>query len=162
MERHSTPFTPPVHPVSLLFALFAAAAVADAVHELDEGEEHGDNDAADNHGEEHNHDWLQKRGHGGDGVIDFIVIVVGDFEKHFGQRAGLFADIDHANDHRREDAGSLEGGRDGFALFYALMNASDSIADNDVAGGFFHDGKRLEDGHTAADQRAQGPREPGN
>src|SRR5579864_2882586 len=107
-------------PIALI-SIFAAAGVADAVHEVDEGHEHGDDNTADDDGQEDDHDRFEQGSHGGDGIIDFIVVVIGYLEKHFGQGAGLLADIDHADDHWWEDAGGLEGGGNGFALFDAFM-----------------------------------------
>src|SRR5437899_1690488 len=39
------------------------------------------------------------------------------------------------------------------------MDGADGVADDHIARGFFDDGKRLQNGHTAADERAQGSRE---
>src|SRR5436305_3270159 len=88
-----------------LLGLGAAVFVlaADAYDQADEREEHGDDDAADNHGQKHDHDWLEQRGHGRDGVIDFVVVIVSDLHEHLRQSAGLLADIDHADDHGREN-----------------------------------------------------------
>jgi len=47
----------------------------------------------------------------------FLVVVIGNLEQHFGQRAGLIADVHHAADHPGKDAGGLEGCRDRFASF---------------------------------------------
>src|SRR6185437_7544158 len=112
--------------------------------------EHGDNDTADDDGQEYDHDGFQKGGHGRDGVVDFFVVVVGDFEQHFRERAGLLTDVHHADDHGREDAGGFQRGGDGFTLFDAVMDRLHGAADNDVAGGFAHDGKRLQNGNAAA------------
>jgi len=38
------------------------------------------------------------------GHVDFIFVVVGDSRQHLGQRAGLFANVDHARDHAGENA----------------------------------------------------------
>ena len=135
---------------------------ADPVHQSDEGQEHGNDDAADDDGQEDNHDRLEQRGHGRDGVIDFVVVVVGDLEQHFRQGAGLFADVHHADDHGGKDAGSFEGGGDGFALFDTLVDGVDGVGDDDVAGGFFDDGQGLEDGDAAADEGAEGAGKAGD
>src|SRR5580765_5700552 len=99
---------------ALLFATFFATLVfvfaADLVHEVNEGQEHGDDDAADDHGEEDDHDRFEEGGHGGHGIVHFFVVVIGDFEKHFREGASLFADVDHADDHGREDAAGFERG----------------------------------------------------
>jgi hypothetical protein len=58
----------------------------------------------------------------------------------------LFADVDHADDHGREDAGGLEWGGDGFAFLDAFVDGADGGADDDVAGGFLDDGEGLENG----------------
>ena len=59
----------------------------------------------------------------GDGVVHFFVVIVGDFQEHFRQGAGLFADVHHADDHGRENAGGLQRGGDGFAFLDAFMHA---------------------------------------
>ena len=148
--------------IGLILVTLAAALAADPVHQLDEGQEHGDDDAADDDGQEDDHDRFEQRGHGRDGVIHLVVVVVGDLEQHFRQGAGLLADVHHADDHGREDAGGFEGGGDGFALLDALVDGADGVADDDVAGGFLDDGQGLEDGHAAADQGAEGAGEAGD
>src|SRR5207245_8408142 len=113
-------------------------------------------------GQEHNHDRLEQGSHSGDGVINLFVVVIGNLEQHFGQSAGLFTDIDHADNHGRKDAGSFQRGGDGFTLFDALMHVIDRIADDDISGSFFDDSQRLQDGHAAADERAQCARKTGD
>src|ERR1035438_1652402 len=146
----------------LIVFILGACLAADLVHQLDEGQEHGDHDAADDNGQEDDHDRLQQGGHGGYGIIDFVVVVIGDLEEHLREGAGLLADVHHADDHGGKDAGGFEGGGDGFALFDAFVNGADGVADDDVAGGLFDDGEGLQDGDAAADQRAQGAGKPGD
>src|ERR1035437_614955 len=137
-------------------ALAALAAAAHSVHHLDEGHEHGNDDAPDDDGQEDDHDGFEQGGHGRHGVIHLLVVVLGDLQEHFRQGAGLFADVHHADDHGREDAGSFERRSDGFALFDTLMDGVDGVGDDDIAGGFFDNGEGLEDGNAAADERAEG------
>src|ERR1035441_499682 len=146
----------------LIVFILGARLAADLVHQLDEGQEHGDHDAADDNGQENDHDRLQQGGHGGHGIIDFVVIVVGDLEEHLRESAGLLAYVHHADDHGGKDAGGFERGRDGFALFDALVHGPDGVADDDVAGGLSDDGEGLQDGDAAADQSAQGAGKPGD
>src|SRR5208282_620822 len=143
--------------VSLLLSV-----AADPVHQRDEGKKHGNDDTSDDDGQEDNHDRLQERGHGCHRVIHFVVVVIRDFEEHFREGAGLFADVHHADDHGGEDAGSFERGGDGFTLFDTLMDFADGFADDDIAGGLFDDGQGLQDGHTAADEGAERARKAGD
>ena len=74
----------------------------------------------------------------------------------------MFADVHHADDHGRKDARSFQGRGDGFTLLDAFMNTADGIADDDVSGRFLDDGQRLQNGNTAADERAEGAGEVGD
>ena len=61
--------------------------------------------------------------HCGDGVVHFNVIGVGDnLGEHFGQRAGLFADIHHAHHHGGENTRLAQGTGDGFSLFWTMSS----------------------------------------
>src|ERR1700722_20208849 len=137
----------------------ALAGGVDAIHERDERKEHRDNDAAYNHGQKDDHDRFQQRRHGRHGVIHFFVVVVGDLQQHFRQGAGLFADVHHADNHRRENAGSFQRRGDGFAFLHAFMDCAHRVTDDDVAGSFLHDGQRLQERHAAADESAERARE---
>src|SRR2546430_1964632 len=90
--------------LALIVLITFATGVTDAVHEVDERQEHGDNDAADNDGQEDDHDRFEQGGHGSDGVIDFFVVVIGNLQQHFRQGTGLLTDVHHANDHGGKDA----------------------------------------------------------
>ena len=46
--------------------------------------------------------------------VDFFVVEVGDLGQHLVQAAGLLADRDHRDDHRREDLRLLERRGDRF------------------------------------------------
>jgi hypothetical protein len=61
-----------------------------------------------------------------------------------------------------KDAGGFQRGGDGFAFLDAFMDGGDGVADDDVAGGFLDDGQGLQNGHAAADQRAQSAGEAGD
>ena len=96
-------------------------------------------------GQKDDHDRFEQGGHGGDGVVHFFVVVVGDLHQHFGQGAGLFADVHHADDHGRENAGGFQGRGDGFAFLDAFMDGGDGVADDDVAGSFLDNGQGLQE-----------------
>src|SRR4030095_2099140 len=57
------------------------------LHELDQRQEQGNHDTTDDDRQENNHDGLQQRGHGRDGIVHFIIIVVSDLHQHLGQGA---------------------------------------------------------------------------
>src|SRR5689334_7020656 len=67
----------------LITAAFFAAG-ADFVHQVNQGQEHRKDDAADDDGQKDDHDRFEERSHGRDRVINFLVVVVGDLEEHFG------------------------------------------------------------------------------
>src|SRR5436309_12166047 len=58
---------------------FAAAGVADAIHEVNQWQKHRNDDAANDDRQEDDHDRFEQRSHGGDGIINFFVVVVGYF-----------------------------------------------------------------------------------
>src|SRR6185312_13789622 len=134
--------------IGLVAAVFVTTH---AVHQGNQGQEHRDNDAADDHGQKDDHDGFQQRSHGGHRVIHFFVVVVGDFQQHFGQRAGLLTDVHHADHHGRKHFGSFQRRRDGFAFFHTVMNRLHGAAHDDVARSFFNNGERLQNRNTAAD-----------
>src|SRR6266404_7150380 len=78
---------------------FKSRLLLQALDDADERQEQRDYDCADNEREKHNHDWLQRRGHGCDRVVHFVIIDIGDLQKHLGELSGFFADVDHADDH---------------------------------------------------------------
>jgi hypothetical protein len=45
--------------LDLLFFVLPAAGIADTIHEIDEWQEHGDDDAADHNGQEDDHDRFE-------------------------------------------------------------------------------------------------------
>ena len=59
-------------------------------------------------------------------------------------------------------SGGFERRGDGFAFFDAFMDGVNGVADDDVAGGFFDDGQRLQNRHAAADQSAERAGEAGD
>src|SRR5271154_7149590 len=143
---------------SILF--FASAIVsADVVNHGNQRQEHRNHNAADNHGQKNNHDGFEQGSHGGHGVVHFFVVVVGDLQKHFRHGTGLFAHVHHADDHRRKNAGGFERRGDGFAFLDAFVDFDNGVADDDIAGGFLHNRKRLQNGDAAADERAERSRE---
>ncbi len=77
--RPSLSISYPILPLpgwSRLIALLPVAGGIDAVHEGNQRQEHRDDDAADNHGQNHDHDGFQKRRHGRHRIVHFLVIVV--------------------------------------------------------------------------------------
>ena len=100
-------------------------------------------DRSDNEREKHNHDRLERRSHGCDRVVHFVIVNIRDFQKHLGQLSGFFADVDHADDHRRKRATGFERLHDRFAFLYAIVHLRDRAGDHHVAGSFAGDVERL-------------------
>ena len=107
------------------FRIRGSRLLLQAADDADERHEQRDHDRADDEREENDHDRLERRSHGRDRVVDFVVVNVGDLQKHFGQLTGLFADIDHADDHGRESAAGLERLHDRFAFLHAIVHLRD-------------------------------------
>jgi hypothetical protein len=102
------------------------------------------------------------RGERGDGVVDLVVIDVGDLEQHFRQLAGFLADVDHGDDHGGNTLLAFERGDHRFALLDGVVDLVDGVGDDDVAGGVAGDVEGLEDGHAGGDQGAEGAAEAGD
>src|ERR1022692_3626350 len=128
----------------------------------DQRQEHRNHDAADDDGQKNNHDGFEQRSHRRHGVVHLFIVIVGNFEEHFRHGAGLFTDVHHADDHRWKNTGRLQRRGDGLAFLDAFMELADGVADDDVAGGFLHNGQRLQNGNAAAHERAEGAREAGD
>src|ERR1043166_7308437 len=62
-----------------IFTLFAAATLTDAVHQVNQWQEHSNDDAAHDHRQANNHDRLQQGGHGRNGIVDLVIVIVGNF-----------------------------------------------------------------------------------
>src|SRR5215207_8725518 len=92
----------------LWFLRRSVAAVGHLADEGEEGEVHGDDDAADGDAEEADHDRLDEGQKGGDGRVHLLLVEVGDLAEHGVERARLFADGDHLRDHVGEDVGRLQ------------------------------------------------------
>ena len=70
-------------------------------------------DGADDQAEGDDQDRFEEADEGADEDIDLVVVVVRDFEEHFVEIAGFFADVDHVGDDGVDDAGGAEGSAKG-------------------------------------------------
>src|SRR5580692_9207298 len=117
---------------------------------------HGNNNAADDHAQNDDHDGL----HGGQqvfhGRVHFILVEVRDFLKHRVHGSGLFADTDHLGDHAGKYAGVLQRVDQRAAGFDGFARLSDGALDDGVTRGARGDVQTFENGHTAGDQGAKG------
>src|SRR5580658_10799244 len=136
-----------------------AARVLEACQFADQREQrqvHGNDDAADNHAQDDDHDGL----HGGQqvfhGRVHFILVEVRDFLEHGIHRAGLFADADHLGNHAGKHAGVLQRIDERAARFDGFARLDDGALDDSVAGSARGDVQALQDGHAAGDQGAEG------
>ena len=133
------------------------------LHRLNDGDQRQkqrDDDGSDDHGQEHDHDRLQQRGQTGDGVIHLIVVDFRHLQEHLGELPGFLADVDHADDHGREDAAGFERLHDGFTFLDAVVHLADGLANDVVTRRFAGDVERLEDRHAAGHERTQRAAEP--
>src|ERR1700691_2497367 len=143
----------------------SAARVLVACQFADQREQrqvHGNDDAADDHAQDDDHDGL----HGGQqvfhGRVDFVFVKVGDFLQHGVHRAGLLADADHLGNHARKYAGVLQRINQGASSFDGLAGLGDGALDDRVTGGARGDVQTFQDGHAAGDQSAERPGEAGD
>jgi len=147
-------FASEICPRNGLFALFAVAFTAQVGDHGNQRQKHRDDNAADDDGQKTIMDRFQKRSHGRHGIVHLFVVIVGNLEQHFRHGTGLFADVHHADDHRRKHARSFERRGDSFAFLDTFVNLGDSVGDDDVAGGLLDDGQGLQNRHAAGDERA--------
>ena len=70
--------------------------------------------------------------------------------------ARFFANIDHADDHRREYAAGFERLHDRLALLHRVVNFRDGVSNDDVARGIAGDIQRLQNRYTGSHERSQG------
>lgn len=76
--------------------------LADDVGELEDGQEHGHNDTADDDAEESDKERLHQGGEGLDQGVDLGVVEIGHFHQHAVDVAGLLARAAHVLDHGGE------------------------------------------------------------
>ena len=143
-------------------SVHSAASAGYGRNNLNHRQEHRDYDSTDDASEEDDERGLDRGGHTGNGVVDFVVVRVSDTRKHFGERAGLFADLDHRNDHRREYPALRQRLRYAFTLFNGVVNRLDSLRNNEVSGRVAHDDERLKNRHARRKKRSQRSRKAGN
>ncbi len=77
---------------------------------VEDGQIHGDHDAAHDERQANNQDWFEKRGEGRGGVIHLFVVRVGNLHEEVGQGAGLLPDIHHPGNHRRKQRRGFKRG----------------------------------------------------
>ena len=94
--------------------------------------------------------------------VHFLVVEVGDLGEHLVQAAGLLADGDHRDHHRREDLGLLQRAGDGLTAGDRVAGLHHRVVDDPVAGGLGGDLEAVEDRHAGADQGAERPGEAGD
>src|SRR6202789_4145990 len=125
----------------------------------EQGQVHGNDDAADDHAQDDDHDGL----HGGQqvfhGRVDFVFVKVGDFLQHGVHRAGLFADADHLGNHAGKYAGVLQRINQRASSFDGFAGLGDGALDDRVTGGARSDVQAFQDGHAAGDQGTERPGE---
>jgi hypothetical protein len=79
------------------------------------------------------------RGERRDRIVHLVIVNFRDLQQHLGQLTGFFADVDHADDHRRKSAAGFERLHDRFAFLHAVVHLRNGVGDDGVAGGFAGD-----------------------
>src|SRR5580658_4090178 len=128
----------------------------------EQGQVHGNDDAADDHAQDDDHDGLHGSQQVFHGRVDFVFVEVGDFLEHSVHRAGLFADADHLGDHAGKYAGVLQRIDERASSFDGFAGLGDGALDDRVARGARGDVQTFQDGHAAGDQGAERPGEAGD
>src|SRR5712664_4987348 len=91
----------------------------------EDGQVHGDEEAADDAAEEHHHDRLDHAGEGGHRRVHLVVVEVGDLGEHLVHGAGRLADAEHLDHHAGEHLGLRERLHDRLAFGDLLLGVAD-------------------------------------
>jgi hypothetical protein len=86
----------------------------DDVGEVEDGQEHANDHAADDNAQEDNQHGFEERHQAGERGFDFLVEKFGDPFEHVVDVAGLFPGAQHADDHAREDRVFAQGDGNAF------------------------------------------------
>ena len=97
-----------------------------------------------------------------DGVVDLFLVELGDLGEHGVEGAGLLADADHLDDHRREDLRLGERLGDRPAGLDGLADGHDRVLDDRVARRLRGDLEAVEDRDAGRGQRRERPAEAGD
>ena len=111
-------------------------------------------------GEEDDHDRFKQRSEAGYSIVYLVIVYFRDLQEHFGELSGLLADVNHADDHRWEDATRLKRVDNGLALFHAVVHLHDRVGDHGVSGGFSRNSEGLKNRNAARDESAQRAAKP--
>src|SRR5260370_23486392 len=134
---------------------FKSRLLLQALNDADERQEERDHDRADDERKKYNHDRLERRSHGRNRVVYFVVVNIRDFQKHLGQLTGFFADIDHADDHRWKRAAGFKRLNDRLAFLHAFVHLANRARDHHVASGFPGNVEGLQDWNATGDERSE-------
>src|ERR1039457_3516529 len=136
-------------------------AHVDNVGQVEDGQEHADDRAADNEAEDDNQNRHREAHQAGQGVFNFLVEEVRDAFEHGVNVAGLFAGGHHADDHARGDGMLGERLGNAFAALDVGGGGLDGLFQDRVADGLGNNLQHLQDRHAAADERRQRAGETG-
>src|SRR5438128_11511122 len=120
--------------------------------EFEDGQEHRDHDAADDHAQENDQHWLDQRGEGVKHCLDFFVPEIGHFLEHIVDFSGGFTGRDHSQKHWRENRFLRHRDRQVIAFLHVLADAFDAFFDYVIAGRSAHYIDNLNNRHTAAEE----------
>src|ERR1017187_3705796 len=134
-------------------------AHVDNVGQVEDGQEHADDHAADNDAEDDNQHRLDERHQTGQGVFNFLVEKVRDAFEHGVNVAGLFAGGQHADDHAGKDGVLAQRGGDALAAFDVGRGGLDGFFQDRIADGLRDNLQHLQNRHAAAHERRQRARE---
>ena len=125
------------------------------VGEVENGQEHTDDHAANHDAEEHDEQRFDKGHEAGERGFNFLVEKVGDAFKHVVDIAGLFTGAQHADDHAGEDRMFSQRGGNAFTAFDVVRGGLDGFFHDGITNGLGNDLQNFKDRHAAADERGQ-------
>jgi hypothetical protein len=67
----------------ILTSILLTVAAAQAIHQVDQRQEHRDDDAADDDSQEDDHDGFEQRSHGRNSIVHLVIEVIRDLHHHF-------------------------------------------------------------------------------
>src|SRR6202789_1059415 len=130
--------------------------------ELEYGQVHRDNHAADQHAENRHDDGLHQARHAVDGIIDFRFVELRNLAGHGVERTGFFAYRNHLHDHVGKQPGIFHGALQTLAGGDLVLHAHGAFLVNDISRGA---GDRLhgfDERHAGGEHGRQRAREAGN
>src|SRR5918999_1228727 len=152
----------PTHSTEKVFGeTHVRRGLLDELEDLEHRQVHGDDDAADDAADDHDHQRFNDRGERLDGGVNLRLVEFRNLGEHTVYVPSLLADGYHAGDHRGKDRLALQRPVDRNALAYRIPTLQKGALHDPVARGGSRYLYGLQDGHAGCAQGAQGAGEAG-